>query len=225
MAVRRDKNTGETIEEPTRKVGSDRNTQAHGGMQLEPNTRRVNDERARRVYNADVTERESLGYRDAISPFEAPTQKIDVEQRQEDTSDRTRLVRPQGDSVERSDKDPMADPVVGWLVIIDGPGKGQVCRLGYGSNSLGRGGASRVRIDYGDDRISREDHATVTYDSRGRKFYLLHGGGKNLTYLGDDPVLAPTLLEAMTEFSIGHTTLRFVPLCGPNFDWEDVENK
>ena len=63
----------------------------------------------------------------------------------------------------------------------------------------------------------------MTYDPRGRKFYLQHGGGTNLTYIGDEPVLVPTVLEALQDFSIGDTTLRFVPFCGPDFDWQDTE--
>lgn len=120
--------------------------------------------------------------------------------------------------------DPMADPVTGWLVVIAGPGKGRVCRLGNGANSLGRGEGARVRIDFGDDGISREGHAVLTYDPRGRKYYLQHGGGVNLTYLGDEPVLAPTPLAPMQVISLGATTLRFVPLCGPDFDWQDLED-
>ena len=121
--------------------------------------------------------------------------------------------------------DPMVDPVVGWLVVVAGPGKGQVMPLGYGVNALGRSACSRVRIDFGDEQISREDHAAVTYDPRGRQFYLQHGGGKNLTYLGDEPVLVPIVLEAEQEFSIGSTVLRLVSLCGPNFDWQDTDSQ
>ena len=118
--------------------------------------------------------------------------------------------------------DGMADPVVGWLVVVAGPGKGQVCKLGYGTNSLGRGENSRGRLDFGDEQISRENHAALTYDPRGRKFYLQHGGGVNLTYLGDTPVLTPTPLAPMQDICIGDTTLRFVPFCGPDFDWQDT---
>ncbi len=92
---------------------------------------------------------------------------------------------------------------------------------GYGMNSLGRGATDRIRLDFGDDQISRNGHAVVTYDPRGRKFYVQHGGGTNLTYLGDQPVLAPAELSALSHISIGHTVLRFVPLCGADFDWQD----
>ena len=117
----------------------------------------------------------------------------------------------------------MEDPVVGWLVVIDGPGKGRALNLGYGVNSLGRGATDRVNLNFGDSRISQSSHATVTYDPRGRRFYLQHGSGKNLTYLNDEPVLAPTELPASSHISVGDTTLRFVPLCGESFDWQDTE--
>lgn len=118
--------------------------------------------------------------------------------------------------------DAMDDPVVGWLVVVAGPGKGRALQLGYGANTLGRGNTDRVSLNFGDERISRSGHATVTYDPRGRRFYLQHGGGTNLTYLGEQPVLAPTELPALSHIILGDTTLRFVPLCGEDFDWQDT---
>lgn len=125
---------------------------------------------------------------------------------------------------ERTEKaDSMDDPVVGWLVIVDGPGKGKAMQLGYGQNAIGRGETARVKLNFGDNQISRGGHAVVTYDPRGRKFYLQHGGGTNLTYLNDEPVLAPAELPALSHINIGNTILRFVPLCGDVFDWQDTE--
>ena len=116
---------------------------------------------------------------------------------------------------------PMDDPPVGWLVIIDGPGKGRVAGLGMGVNSIGRGGRERVSLDYGDAMISRTNHAAITYDPRGRKFYVQRGAGTNLTYADDEPVLMPRELEPLTHLQIGNTVLRFVPLCGADFSWDD----
>ncbi len=120
-------------------------------------------------------------------------------------------------------KDAMDDPVVGWLVIVSGPGKGRALPLGYGTNTIGRGETDRVRVDFGDNRISRSGQSTVTYDPRGRVYYVQHGGGTNLTYVDDKPVLTPTELTALTHITIGDTILRFVPLCGKEFDWQDLE--
>lgn len=144
--------------------------------------------------------------------------------------ERTRLVggRPRREDEERRQERAvedrgMDDPVVGWLVVVEGPGKGRAVPLGYGSNSIGRGATDRIKLDFGDEQISRSGHAVVTYDPRGRKFYVQHGGGTNLTYLGDQPVLAPAELPALSHIGIGHTVLRFVPLCGAEFDWQDTE--
>ncbi|WP_244442657.1 FHA domain-containing protein [Azospirillum lipoferum] len=114
------------------------------------------------------------------------------------------------------------EPVVGWLVIVEGPGRGTSRPLGYGMNSIGRAEGQRVRLDLGDNEISRQQHAQLTYDPRGRKFYLRHGEGANLTYVGDQPVLTPVELHGGEFIGLGSkTVLRFVPFCGPDFDWQD----
>ena len=117
--------------------------------------------------------------------------------------------------------EPMEDPVVGWVVIVEGPGQGASLTLGYGMNSIGRAPSERICLDFGDNQVSRAQHGTITYDPRGRKYFVAHGGGKNLTYLGDEPVLMPVELKGGEEISIGDTKLRFVPFCGADFDWRD----
>ncbi len=123
------------------------------------------------------------------------------------------------DPAETETVDGMADPVVGWLVVIDGPGKGCAVRLGNGQNSIGRGEGSRARLDFGDNLISRNDHAMLTYDPRGNRFFIQQGSGVNLAYLDGQPVLAPTPLPNGSRIVLGATTLRFVALCGGEFTW------
>jgi hypothetical protein len=115
----------------------------------------------------------------------------------------------------------LKDPVAGFLAIISGPGRGSVSMLHYGKNSIGRDVSQRIALDHGDSRISRENHCTVTYDPVTRKFHLQHGEGNQLTYLEGQPVLAPTLLTAGNLIRVGDTELRFVPLCGKDFDWTE----
>ena len=162
--------------------------------------------------------------------LDAPTQRMGESRAPANVGEeeRTRLVggrRRQEDEERRQDRAEedrgMDDPVVGWLVVVEG--KGKAVQLGYGSNSIGRGETDRIKLDFGDDQISRNGHAVVTYDPRGRRFYVQHGGGTNLTYLGDQPVLAPAELPALSHISIGNTVLRFVSLCGAEFDWQDAE--
>ena len=120
--------------------------------------------------------------------------------------------------------DPMADPPVGWLVVVRGPGKGNVLTLGNGMNAIGRGASSRVRLDFGDDNVSRANHARLSYDPRQRCWMLSHGDGSNLTYLNGEAVMSSVEIESGAEIQIGETTLRFQAFCSKEFDWPDVDD-
>ena len=118
----------------------------------------------------------------------------------------------------------MSDPPVGWLVVVAGPGKGEVATLGLGVNTIGRDSAvNRVPIDHGDDMISRTNHGAIVYDDHNRQFWIRHGDGTNLTYVDDEPVLEARRLDPLTHIRMGNTVLRFVPLCGESFAWSDDE--
>ncbi|MBY4891427.1 FHA domain-containing protein [Rhodobacteraceae bacterium N5(2021)] len=112
-------------------------------------------------------------------------------------------------------------PAVGWLVVIAGPGRGTSLALMSGMNGIGRGDDLQVQLDFGDDAISRDAHAYVTYDDAARRFFVSHGGKTNLVRLNDAAVLATEGLSHGDTLRIGATSLRFVALCGPDFDWSD----
>jgi hypothetical protein len=144
----------------------------------------------------------------------------------EEGSDVTRLISPLkrppsqgGDSA--SDEGGESDPVVGWLVVVAGPGRGHAIRLGYGQNSIGRDREERVRIDFGDGSISRKKHCFVIYEPRKRQFILRPGDSANLAYLNGELVSESRPLTAGAQIEVGKTTLRFVPLCGPDFEWQE----
>lgn len=113
------------------------------------------------------------------------------------------------------------DPVVAWLVILKGPGRGNSVRLGYGQNSLGRDRDERVSIDFGDASISRKKHCFIIYEPRKREYILRPGDSSNLAYLNGELVSEATPLVKGNLIEIGATTLQFVPFCGPDFDWQD----
>lgn len=117
------------------------------------------------------------------------------------------------------------DPVVGWLVVIDGPGRGVSIPIGYGMNIVGRGRSNRIVLDFGDDRISEDDHFRVAYDSEEREFHLIPGRGTNLLRVGGKPLLAAQSLSSGTDIKVGDSMLRFVALCGPDWDWAKAPEK
>ncbi len=111
------------------------------------------------------------------------------------------------------------DPVTGWLVVIDGPGKGRSVEIGMGNNSIGRAPDQKVCLDFGDTHISRERHAVLVYDPRSKCFFLQHGDNRSLTYVGKKTVLTRVKLKGGEIITVGNTQLRFVTFCGPKFSW------
>ncbi len=109
---------------------------------------------------------------------------------------------------------------VGWLIVVDGYGEGSAFTLFDGVSQIGRGSDQTVCLDFGDNSISRENHAVVAYDSETRKFFLGHGGKTNLVRLNNRPVLSTEEIESGNTIRIGETTLRFVGLCGDDFQWQ-----
>lgn len=113
--------------------------------------------------------------------------------------------------------DALTNPVVGWLAIIAGPGRGTVLPLSYGVNDIGRGAGSRVRIDFGDAAIAPENQAAIIYTASSRHFYLQSVAAETL--LNGQPVAKSAELTGGETLQLGQTRLRFTPLCGPDFDW------
>ena len=111
------------------------------------------------------------------------------------------------------------DPVVGWLVVVDGHGKGRSIEIGIGANPIGREKGQKLCLDFGDQHISREKHAILVFDPRSSRFFLQSGDVRNLTYVNDELVLTPKELTGGETILVGETKLRFVALCGPQFGW------
>lgn len=110
------------------------------------------------------------------------------------------------------------DPVVGWLVCIDGPDRGRDYRIRSENNFLGRAESNDISI-HGDDSVSKENHAIVTYDPENNSFVLQPGGGRGIVYLNGQPLYSYSQLNAYDKIKVGQTTLQFIPFCGENFKW------
>lgn len=113
----------------------------------------------------------------------------------------------------------LAERVVGWLVAVEGPLKGEDFRIYSGRNSLGRDPGSRIRIA-GDQTVSGQQ-GFINFDPRKRRFTVSPGEGSNILYLNGDEVLAPMALSNYDTLEAGRTKLRFVPFCGELFNWDE----
>ncbi len=119
------------------------------------------------------------------------------------------------------------DPVVGWLVVVGGPGLGSYRPVFEGNNSIGRAPSNRIPLDFGDAAISSEEQAYVRYDAADRSFLFVPNLAKtNVVSVNDKRPTGAVALESMDVIVMGRTQLVFVPFCGADFDWSEItENK
>ncbi len=115
------------------------------------------------------------------------------------------------------------DPVVGWLVVVEGPGIGAFRPIFIGSNTIGSDPGQRIPIDFGDEFISREEQAYIRYDTDDRQFLFIPNLAKTNVVSIDN--VKPTSAVRMMPYdiiSMGDTRLVFIPFCGEEFDWSDL---
>lgn len=109
---------------------------------------------------------------------------------------------------------------VGWLVVVDGPGRGTFFTLMSGMSQIGRGGDQTIQLNFGDEEISQDNHAVIAYDTEQHEFLLGHGGRSKIVRLNDRLVLSTESLKNADQIRIGETTLKLVVLCDEKFSWE-----
>jgi hypothetical protein len=118
-----------------------------------------------------------------------------------------------------------SDPVVGWLVVVGGPGLGAFRPIYEGNNAIGRGKDQRIPIDFGDATISSEEQAYIRYDSMDRSFLFVPNLSKtNIVAINDKKPTGAVKLELMDVIRMGRTQLAFVPFCGEEFDWSELSD-
>jgi hypothetical protein len=111
------------------------------------------------------------------------------------------------------------DPVVGWLVCIEGADRGRDFRIRSQKNFIGRSQNMDIAIP-GDDTISRQNHAVISYNPKNRQFKVHSGEARGLVYLNGEEVDNASPLKAGDRIELGRTKLMFVPLCNDAFNWE-----
>lgn len=114
-----------------------------------------------------------------------------------------------------------AEPVVGWLVCVEGPVRGVDYRIHAGYNYIGRE-MGDIHIQ-GDQQISRQNHAMIAYDSSERTYFVGPAAGRNLIKVNGKTVLNAVEIQSYDIISIGTTKLIFVALCGEKFSWSQEE--
>ena len=117
-----------------------------------------------------------------------------------------------------------AEPVVGWLVAIEGAHFGSDFKLKTGRNFIGRSAGMDVALT-ADPAVSREKHAIILYEPKANIFLVQPGDAKELFYLNDKVVLTATEINAYDVLNLGDTKLLFIPCCGEKFNWDSVKKE
>lgn len=165
--------------------------------------------------------REETRLMDANEP--PTTRVVRTRDKQVEAPQRTQLVRGKA-SVKRGEF--ATDPVVGWLVIVGGPGIGQYRAVFEGNNTIGRAASNRIAVEFGDEAISSEEQAYIRYDSAERSFLFVPNLAKtNVVSVNDKRPTGAVTLAAMDVITMGRTQLVFVPFCGAEFDWSAFGDK
>ena len=108
--------------------------------------------------------------------------------------------------------------MAGWLVVLDGPARGQDLRLGEGRNFLGVDAAGNPAV-LGANSPLAVRRGIVVYDPQDNNWCALPGSSNELCTLNGKSLIEKMPLTAGNTFAVGGAQLRFVPLCGPKFNW------
>ncbi len=115
--------------------------------------------------------------------------------------------------------DTASQPVCAVLLIVKGPGIGMALPLSYGRTLVGRGGDSRLQLNLGDDQLSGM-HFIISFDETDGSFDIREAdAATNHTYVNGARVRSAALLAAGDVIKAGATEFRFVPCCGPDWNW------
>lgn len=109
-------------------------------------------------------------------------------------------------------------PVVGWMVCIEGSNYGNCFNLYGGKNFIGRAPEMDICLA-GDNTVSRVKHAIIIYEPKERKFFAQPGESHELFYLNDSVVLTSAQIKDRDVITIGKTSLVFVPFCDERYGW------
>lgn len=113
----------------------------------------------------------------------------------------------------------IVDPVVGWLVCIDGVNKGKDYSMHSENNYIGRDQEMDICV-VGDENISRKKHAIISFDPRTKKYYFSPGSGRNIVRLNNQAIFMTNELKYHDIIELGETKFIFVPLCDEDFTWQ-----
>ncbi|MCI9162048.1 MAG: hypothetical protein HFG59_02155 [Lachnospiraceae bacterium] len=116
------------------------------------------------------------------------------------------------------------EPVTGWLVCTEGGHYGQVYELRKGKNRVGGSADMDIPLT-ADSQVPACCQVAVAYDEEKKVFLATVGEARELSYINGQVLLFEQELHSRDVILVGGSKLMFIPLCGPDFSWEDGTEK
>ena len=108
--------------------------------------------------------------------------------------------------------------VVGWLIGLTGPARGESFEVRIGRNVLGRDKRSDVVVN--DDQASSH-HADLVFRPEEKRFILMDHNSTNGTYVNEVEIEPRRDLVTKDVIRIGSQRFLFMPMCDETFYWDD----
>lgn len=131
------------------------------------------------------------------------------------SANETRIVRPgdtgSGEALDDISTQILRDKsnqVVAKLAVTGGPGTGNSVNIFTGTNQIGRGDDMRVQVNFGDDTISRQQHAVITYDAAKLEVRIYDGGKPGGLWVNGARVTGDQAIKFGDLIKLGETTLK-----------------
>lgn len=111
--------------------------------------------------------------------------------------------------------------VVGWLVGLDGPAKGESFTIRMGRNTIGRDRKSDVYIN---DEQASGHHADLVFRPDEGRFILMDHNSTNGTYVNEVELEPRRDLVDRDLVTVGRHKFLFVSLLDARFRWDDQDS-
>lgn len=109
---------------------------------------------------------------------------------------------------------------VGWLVVLNGTMSGISFPLWDTVNRIGSARNMDIELQ-SDPYISREKHATITYDPKKNVCILSSEKHMNQTFLNEKTITEAVPLKDRDLLTFGNSSCLYVALCRSDFSWKN----
>ena len=112
------------------------------------------------------------------------------------------------------------DAVCGWLICVNGAGRGMYYRILKEKNLISDEKNNFVTVHY-DFTRSEGVSSMILFDDIANDFWLLNCCGHNIVRINGRLLLNATKLNKDDILIIGKTKFVFLPFCGESFQWKN----